>query len=178
MTYVNNYLRAFSNGNTVERLVLSIISLIALAIVSGVVYFLFRVIFVRKVYSDLKVEKGVVTNMDYTPPRTTTIYNGKTTTTTHHPAQHDVYIKSENLELSYDHERLYQTVRLDDDVEISYQDKYEYYTWQNKTEATPEGIRTISITSPKGRVVEINDKKQPADPILLRKLETPSRYGL
>lgn len=109
----------------------------------------------RKEYSLVKFDKGVVTDMKYTPSRTSTTYNGKSTTTSTTPAKHYVYIKFSNMgENSYNNVRLYETVRLDDDVTAEYVE-----VW--RVEKTNPNNRTFmryevkTITSPKGRTVQL-----------------------
>lgn len=105
--------------------------------------------------SEVKSDEGVVTDMDYTPPRTTTSYNGKTFTTSTTPAKHQVYIKFKNMgDKNYNHERLYQTVRLDDDVTAEYVEVWRVEK-QNPRNRVFVRYETQTVTSPKGRVVKV-----------------------
>jgi len=113
----------------------------------------------RKEYSEEKSEKGTVTDMDYTAPRTSyrPVTIGKTTTisTTHYPEEHDVYITSPLLgDMQFDDEKLYQTVRIDDDIAIYYQEVYQV------RRSAPEFrelmyLKPLYIVSPKGRKIYV-----------------------
>lgn len=109
----------------------------------------------RKEYSEVKNDKGIVTDMKYTPPRTTTTYNGKSTTTSTTPAKHRVFIKFDKMgERDYNHTRLYETVRLDDDVTAEY---VEVWKVEKENPRNRELMRyeTKTVTSPKGRTVKL-----------------------
>jgi hypothetical protein len=73
----------------------------------------------KYVFSEEKESDGVVVDMDYTPSKNTRV--GSTAYYT--PPKHNVYILAENTDnIHINHERLYQTVRLGDDVKIKYRD--------------------------------------------------------
>ncbi len=103
----------------------------------------------RKEYSDTKIDKGVVTDMDYTAPR----YNAATKTTS--SEEHDVYIKFEVLgEENFDDEELYQTVRLDDEVTAEYREVWRVEKINPKKRVFMRN-EILTVISPKGRKVAL-----------------------
>ena len=109
----------------------------------------------RKEYSEVKADKGIVTDMDYTPPRTRTTTVGKTTTTSTTPAKHEVFIKFEDLgEQDFDDEDLYETVRMDDNITAEYQE-----VWRVEKSNPRNRVfmynNILSVTSEKGRKVSL-----------------------
>lgn len=107
----------------------------------------------RKEYSEVKTDKGVVTDMDYTPPRTR--YNAATKTTSTTPEEHDVFITFEVLgDEQFDDEELYQTVRLDDEVTAEYVEVWRVEKINPKKRVFMRNeIQTV--ISPKGRKVAL-----------------------
>ena len=134
---------------TGEPVIDGLIYLVGLALVIWIAYEIHWHMKYRKEYSEVKTDKGVVTDMDYTPPR----YNAATKTTS--SEEHDVYIKFEVLgEENFDDEELYQTVRLDDEVTAEYREVFrvEKANPRNRTFM----YNTIdTVISPKGRKVAL-----------------------
>lgn len=111
----------------------------------------------KKVRSEVKEDKGVVTDMDYTAPRTSTTYNAatKTSSTSTTPARFDVYIKFETMgERSYNDDDLYEAVRMDDDVTAEYVEVWKVEK-QNPRNREFMHYETLNVTSPKGRKIRL-----------------------
>src|SRR5690606_30879323 len=107
--------------------------------------------------------RGLVVDMDYVAPQTRTSYsmgaNGKMQfRTTTEPSKHHVYIYCEELKqkIHRNSERLYQMVRLDDVVEIEYQEEYSYDS-RRPDELEFTDYRLISMTSPKNRKYVVDE---------------------
>lgn len=106
-------------------------------------------------YSQTKEDKGVITDMRYTPSRTTTSYNGKSTSTTYHAEKNVVYIKTEKLgEFSRNSSRLYQRVRIDDEVIIKYQKRFRVRK-DNPRDRQFDSNILKELINPKGRVIKL-----------------------
>ena len=111
----------------------------------------------EKVRSEIKDDKGIVTDMDYTASSTSTTYNAttKTVSTSTTPARFDVYIKFENIgERSFNDEHLYETVRMDDDVTAQYVEVWKVEK-QNPRNRELMRYETLTVTSPKGRKINL-----------------------
>jgi hypothetical protein len=140
------------------------VGLAMLAVLVGLGFILYYWIFIRYEYTTIKTIKGTVTDMDYVPPRThvsvTTNSNGTTTTSTRtDPEEHNVYIHTDLFKLHEDDEELYQTVRLDDEVTVEYQEEYKY----NKNHPEDKKLndyRVLNVVSPKGRKVQLLSPKE------------------
>jgi hypothetical protein len=107
----------------------------------------------RKEYSEVMTDKGIVTDMDYTPSRTT--YNAATKTTSTTPEQNEIYIEFEKIgKQDFDNEDLYQRVRIDDDVTAEY---VEVWRVEKENPRNRELMyhRVLEITNPKGRIIEL-----------------------
>jgi hypothetical protein len=131
------------------------IYLVGAAILGWILYEIHWHMKYRKEYSPILIDTGVVTDMDYTPPRTRTTTVGKTTTTSTTPAKHEVFIKFEVTgEQDFDDEDLYETVRMDDNITAEYQEVYRV------EKANPRNrefmyYNFLSVTSEKGRKVSL-----------------------
>lgn len=138
---------------TGEPVLDGLIYLVGLALVVWVAYEIRWHQLYRKEYSDTKIDKGVVTDMDYTPPRTR--YNAATKTTSTSPEEHDVFITFEVLgDEQFDDEELYQTVRLDDEVTAEYVEVWRVEKINPKKRVHMHNeIKTV--ISPKGRKVAL-----------------------
>lgn len=116
--------------------------------------FLVRLIFFRFSFGPLSESTGKVTDMEYVPPRTT--YNGKTTTTT--PEKNHVYFKTDQGETSLDSDELYQRVRIGEDIQVKYQERFKKPRfWNGKWKE--DGLRLISVTNKYDDTVDFNDEK-------------------
>ena len=136
---------------------------IALVLLAWILYEIHWHLKYSKEYSEIKEDSGIVTDMDYTAPTST--YNAATKTTTTTPEEHDVFIKFGKLgDHDFDHEYLYQRVRVDDDVTATYQEAWQVEK-QNHRNRKLMHFNFLTIKNPKGKVIELDDAK-PASPIL------------
>lgn len=132
-----------------------LISLIILTILGFLVYFIWWHLNFRYEYSETRYDTGVVTDMEYTASHTSTIYNGKSTTTTHHPAIHRVFILGERSgKWDENDEELYQSVRLDDKVKMEYREKFRVRK-SNQMDRVLVSLVLDLVISPKGRSIEL-----------------------
>lgn len=163
------------NSITAEHAIIALLVVGCVVLASHLIY---RALYYRYLYSEVESTKGVVTDMDYTPPRTSTTVGPKgqvSTRTT--PAKHEVFIacKDPKMEIHENDEELYQTVRLDDEVTIHYQRKY-FYHKKRPTNVEFRSYRIRSVVSPKGREVKISNvaeatydehlRQYPANPVV------------
>lgn len=119
-----------------------------------------KMIFYEFSYAAAKQYKGEVIEMEYTPPRTTVVSTGKTTTTQYHPEKNVVIFKTELKTTEVDSDKLYQRVRIGESVLVRSQGVYaKPRFWHGQWEY--DGERLISVTSEKNQTVEFNDE-QPA----------------
>lgn len=96
-----------------------LIVVVAMAVVGYLGYEIYWHLTYKYMFSEEKESDGVVVDMDYTPSKSTHV--GSTAYYT--SEKHHVYILAENTDnIHLNHERLYQTVRLGDDVKIKYRD--------------------------------------------------------
>lgn len=129
-----------------------------LAIVYFVLYFIYDAIFFKYTYSESKPLKGEVTDMRYTASRTSTHYNGKTTYTTHHPEKNEVWIKTSIEQFHINSSYLYQRVRVDEEVDLIYQEKYRAPRSEPKAKKHYSN-RLVSVRNIKGKVIQVNEEK-------------------
>ncbi|MDX1472229.1 MAG: hypothetical protein R3213_12090 [Flavobacteriaceae bacterium] len=133
--------------------------LLILLVLAGIGYGAWWAIFIRYAYSEKISVTATVVDMDYTAPKTHIHSSGKTHYTTTTPAKHEVYIVTEKgKRFHFDHERLYETVRMDDEVKITYQEEYKYHK-NRPNDKKFNGNRVIDIESPKGRIVHMNNEE-------------------
>jgi len=131
------------------------IVLIIIVNVGALIYFIWWNWTYKYVYSEMMTDKATVTNMYYKPPKSTYHHtkNGGYTTTT--PSEHNVYLKGEKTgKWSFDRERLYQAVRLDDEVEIEYREKFRVRRDNPRDRKFSCLVGDVVIT-PKGRRVKL-----------------------
>lgn len=122
------------------------------------VAWLCRIIFYEFSYAPAKTYKGEVIEMEYTPPRTTTSFNGKSTTTTHHPEKNVVIFKTDLKTTEVDSDKLYQRVRIGESVTVKSQPRFmKPRFWQGNWEE--DGEMLVSVTSEKNQTVEFNDEE-------------------
>lgn len=136
-----------------------------------ILYLLYRAILVRYKYGEAIEVEATVTDMDYVPGRTVNTYNAgtKSTTVSTIPAQHNVYmLDARGGRHHHNHEELYQTVRLDDEVTIKYQSEYKGLLGKDPSTYRPYGTRIISVKAPTGRLVSINDPKSVDTDIVMK----------
>lgn len=119
-------MKLINNAMQGDRTSILIVFVIALAL-SGLGYLAWWHMNFKHVYSQVKYDKGVITDMNYKASYSTTSYNSTTkrTSTTHHPAKHYVYFLGKVVgENYYNNERLYQRVRIDEGIKIEYREKW------------------------------------------------------
>lgn len=131
-----------------------VLGLVAAGAVGGLGYLAWWHIKYKTVYSEVKTTTGVVTDMDYTPPRTQFHSNGKTSYTTTTPAKNEVYISFEVIgNQHFNSSNLYQRVRIDEEVTAEYREIYRVER-ERPTRKELTGYDVLSVTNPKGRRVE------------------------
>lgn len=103
--------------------------------------------------SALIEDKGVVTDMNYTPPRST--WNAATKNMQTSPAIHRTYLKLEKLgEWNFNDVELYQAVRLDDEVKVEYVEVWRVEK-ANKRNRVFVKNKVVTVYSPKGRKIAL-----------------------
>lgn len=145
------FLSDIFNGLITGDPIVLLIATVAVAVIGYVGYVIYWDSRYRYVLSEEKEDNGVVVDMDYIRSRNTRI--GKTS---HYTSEkHNVYIMVENADdICLDHERLYQTVRLGDDVKIKYRDVTRVRK-DNPRDIVFIEKYIVSITSPKGYEVKV-----------------------
>lgn len=118
-----------------------------------ILHWLFRVIVYSFHYGPVKTSKGKVTNMDYTPARTT--YNGVTAVRS--SEKNIVYFTTDQGSTEVDSDLLYQRVRIGESIKVTYQNRYKQSRWDGRV--SPDGMRLLSIQSRLKQVVNFNDPK-------------------
>src|SRR5690606_18432182 len=79
----------------------------------------------KKVKGDIELDKGIVTDMDYIPSKTNAYFNGKSVTTNTTPEKNITYCSFNKIgEREINHSKLYQTVRIDDEINCEYRNIY------------------------------------------------------
>ena len=126
-----------------------------LAVVSIVIYQIHWHMNYKWEYSKSIETQGVVTDMRYVASYTTMSTVGKTTTSTHHPQENHVYIKTIDLgNIHRNSSHLYQRVRIDDELKITYIKRYRVSKDNSQDKKFDRNILK-TITTPKGRVIEL-----------------------
>lgn len=134
--------------------------LIAAFILYMIVATLYRFIFFRSLYSEVKETRGRVTDMDYEAPR----YNAATKTSS--SEQNLVYLKTLDFETWVDDEHLYQRCRIGDKIQVKYQAVYkEPRFWSGKLVFNDNLILTVYC--PNDEVVDLDDEQIVSDKVLL-----------
>lgn len=104
---------------------------------------------------------GTVTNMDYTPSRTS--YNAATKSITTSPEIHKVYITFKTsiglVKKCIDSEYLYQRVRVDDEIKVKSQSVYSKFRYSQDSKWEYDKERVINIISPKEKIIKVNSEK-------------------
>jgi hypothetical protein len=112
--------------------------------------FLYRIIFFKFSFGELKISNGKVLGMHYEASHS----NGKTTT----PEKNEVCFQTDIKETTIDSDDLYQRVRIGEGVKVQYQERYiKPRFWDGSWSL--DGYRLISVTSQLKQEVSFNDKK-------------------
>jgi hypothetical protein len=113
--FLSDVFEGLMTGDPVAMLLV----IVAMAVIGYAGYEIYWHSTYKYLFSEEKECDGVVTDMNYTPSRGTRVGGAAYYT----PPKHNVYILAENTDnIHINHERLYQTVRLGDDVKIKYRD--------------------------------------------------------
>src|ERR1700722_7546374 len=104
-----DYLPKLSGDSTIDA-VIYVVGAIVVALIAYAIYWNLKY---KTVYSEVKEDRGIVDDMDYTPSKST--YNPATKTTSYTSEKNEVIIKFERMGVQeYDSDKLYQRVRIDD----------------------------------------------------------------
>lgn len=164
MSFFKSFL-PYGTWSTLDYFMVGLMGIVLLVVAAlvGALIFMFtvwlcRVIFYDFSYGPIKSYKGEVIEMEYTPPRTTTTFNGKFTTTSTTPEKNVVQMKTELGEFEVDSDRLYQRVRIGESVTVVSQERFmKPRFWEGQWEY--DGQRLLTVTSEKKQTVEFNDEK-------------------
>ncbi|HLD91077.1 MAG TPA: hypothetical protein VI911_08710 [Patescibacteria group bacterium] len=151
----NHYLMVFNYLDIFEKCFCIFIILLCVGILSVISYNIYWHLNYKYEYSDAKETTGIVTDMNYRASYMITVFNGKTINTIHHPEKNEVYIyiESLNLKKEFDSSKLYQLVRIDDTIKITYKECYIVKKDYSKKK-TLDSYEILTITTPKGRIWE------------------------
>lgn len=136
-----------------------IVGLVALYLVCGLIYWLYRIICYNFYFDNPRKVDGKVVDMKYEPSQTYTTTDGNNVTSTHYtPEKNRVIFKTKVKTSDIDSDKLYQRCRIGDDLVVHYQDRYsEPRFWSGPIQM--DGHRLIKIECPKDETVLFNDVK-------------------
>lgn len=140
-------------------ILLAFVTLLITGLMACLLHTVYIATFYKSGYGKVIEYKGTVEDMKYTAPRSQYVgVAGKGGHMQHRPEKNEVIIKTSLKTTTIDSDKLYQRVRIGEDVKVLSQKEYiKPRFWQGHWEEYSD--RLISVTSIKNQTVEFNEKQ-------------------
>ena len=163
---IKSFINYFHFNNWYDYLFFGIMVMVLLVVVIAVllmtVYILsliYQSIFYKTYYSRPKTVSGLIVGMNYEPAYTSSIYNNNTVIVSTTPEMNEVFIKTDLDTFELDSDELYQQVRVDEPVELTYQQVFlKPRFWEGDFKFYLNHL--IKVKNIKNKVVILDDEKK------------------